>query len=394
MRGPIDMRKSWRWAGAVAIAAVLAGCASAPAAERGSPGSSASPAQGATVAPADSPVVELETKPFRRHRIFPLPIVFYTPETRWAGGAGALWTYRGRPEAKPISGSATFVYTQNDQVEMNLAAEGYSADGVYHGAAKLAGQRFPDVIYGLGNDSPESYSEEYTERELVAGVELKRRVAPGLYLGGSYGWSSLDLVDLAGGGPLSAGIPGAEGGVVSQLGTRLLLDTRDHTFIPTRGVLLSATVRGAGGVIGGDHEFIAAGVDARQYFTVRPGHVVALQGIVTAATEGIPFQEMGTIGGQNLLRGYFGGRFRDRARLALQAEYRLPVWRRIGVVAFAGAGQVAPTPAELGLGRFHAAGGAGLRLMLDPGEGINLRVDFGYGEGGASGVYITFAEAF
>lgn len=350
--------------------------------------------EGELPAAAASPSAQDAPPEFRRHKIFPLPIVFYMPETRWAGGAGALWTYRSRPEVKPLSGSGTFVYTQNRQVEVNLSAEGYTADGDYHGAVKLAGREFPDVLYGVGNESLVDFKEEYTERELVAGVELKRRVAPGLYLGGAYGWSRQEVVELQGGGPLSAGVPGGEGGVVSQLSARLLLDTRDHLFQPTRGTLLTATARGAGGPLGGDHSFTAAALDARRYVTVRPGHVLAFQGLATAATEGVPFQEMGALGGQNLLRGYFGGRFRDRSRLALQVEYRLPVWWRFGLAGFAGAGQVAPSPGDFAFDRFHPAGGVGLRILLDESEGMNLRFDYGVGEDGASGVYITFAEAF
>ena len=331
--------------------------------------------------------------PFRRHKVFPLPIVFYTPETRWAGGAGGLWAYRSRPEAKPIAGSATFVYTQNSQVQVGLAAEGYTADERWHGAAEIGFQRFPNEFFGIGNENREELGEDYTSRGLAGTVELKRRVATGVYVGAAYGWWDDEITDLEGNGPLSAGVPGDEGGMLSALAVRFLLDTRDRLFTPTRGTLVRASVRGAGGTLGGDYDFASGELDARRYLQLRPGTVLAVRGVAGIAGKGVPFQEMPSLGGQEVLRGYYDGRFRDRARLAFDAEVRTPVWWRMGVVGFAGAGQVAPSLDELGIDRFHAAGGLGLRFLLDRAEGMNLRIDFGLGEDGSSGMYITVGEA-
>jgi outer membrane translocation and assembly module TamA len=96
-----------------------------------------------------------------------------------------------------------------------------------------------------------------------------------------------------------------------------------------------------------------------------------------------------------LLRGYYQGRFRDQVMVTLQAEYRLPVFWRIGLVGFAEAGQVAPRAGDLAVDAFKASLGGGLRFLLAPREGVNIRADYGWGFGvGAGGFYLAIGEAF
>jgi len=108
-----------------------------------------------------------------------------------------------------------------------------------------------------------------------------------------------------------------------------------------------------------------------------------------------PFDLMPQLGGDVLLRGYFAGRYRDRQLLALQGEYRTPVWWRLGLVGFAGIGQVADNWGALGLGHFHPSAGVGARFQLSRTEGLNIRADYGWGfDAGTTGFYLSVGEAF
>jgi outer membrane translocation and assembly module TamA len=84
---------------------------------------------------------------------------------------------------------------------------------------------------------------------------------------------------------------------------------------------------------------------------------------------------------------------RDRQYVATQAEYRTPSWRRMGLAAFVGAGEVAPSVTKFSVDGLHAAAGAGLRVMLSRQERLALRMDYGAGRG-SSGFYVTVGEAF
>ncbi|MGK7311550.1 MAG: BamA/TamA family outer membrane protein [Candidatus Longimicrobiales bacterium M2_2A_002] len=373
-----------RWRGIESVwAAVLVALAVLPG---GLPGQD-STATGDTVPPADE-------RPATGYGVYPLPVIFYTPETRVAGGAAALITHRSSEADRPTLASVTGIYTQNEQVITELALEGYPGGGDYHYAGYGAYQRYPDVAYALGNDSNPDDTEDYTRVGFELALDLDRRVAPGVYVGGGLRIADDDLVDLEGGGPLSDGrLPGADGGTVWGTALRVIRDTRDEVISPATGVLASVSVRGHPDGLGSDYGFLRYTLDGRRYLRAGPG-VVALRTTMSGVSGDAPFRFLPTLGGQNLLRGYFDGRFRDRFLAAVQAEYRLRVWWRLGVAFFAAAGHVARDPRGMRLDGFHPSGGLGLRFLLDPDQGVNIRIDYGVGEGGASGVYITATEAF
>jgi len=94
------------------------------------------------------------------------------------------------------------------------------------------------------------------------------------------------------------------------------------------------------------------------------------------------------------MRGYSRGRFRDRMFGGAQAEYRSPMWHRLGAVLFSGAGVVAPTAGALADARLLPTYGAGLRVAIDPTQRTAVRVDYGRGRSGNSGLYVGFNQAF
>jgi outer membrane translocation and assembly module TamA len=107
-----------------------------------------------------------------------------------------------------------------------------------------------------------------------------------------------------------------------------------------------------------------------------------------------PFYQLAMLGGASMMRGNYGGQYRDKALLAVQAEYRLPVWKRFGAVGFVGLGNVGPSIREINLSRLKYSLGGGLRYRLDSKEGTNLRLDFAWGSKASTGFYLTVQEAF
>ena len=58
-----------------------------------------------------------------------------------------------------------------------------------------------------------------------------------------------------------------------------------------------------------------------------------------------------------------------------------------------GVAQVADKVHSFGLADFHWACGAGLRIMVQKKDKLNLRIDYGFGEK-SSGLYVILKEAF
>ena len=102
------------------------------------------------------------------------------------------------------------------------------------------------------------------------------------------------------------------------------------------------------------------------------------------------------LGGENLMRGYYLGRFRDKHIVAVQVEYRILPFsfsKRIGASIFLAAGQVFGDNHNFEMNKFLPSGGAGLRLLVFPDKDIYTRVDLAYTQEGR-GIYFIIGEAF
>jgi hypothetical protein len=381
--------RQWVVAGWVAAAAAAAGAS-------GGEGQAVVPVLADTAAAptASSRGVGDEPVASRRHSLIPIPVLLYTPETRWGAGAAALHSYRSGPEGRPTVSGANVVYTQNRQMAVEFQTTSYIRDERYVVSAMAGHTAFPAVFFGIGNATLAEDEEEYTSRVSRLELDVRRRVAPGMYLGALYQVRNAVMVDRAEDGRLGGGgVPGSDGGMVSGAGVVGMWDTRDNILFPTSGSFHTASIFRSGGALGGDFQMTRYSVDLRRYLSVR-GHVLGFQAYLRSVAGDVPFDMLPRLGGQNIMRGTFQGRYRDRHLLAAQTEYRALIWRRLGLAAFAGAGQVAPELDAISRSDLHYSLGLGFRLMIDPRERMNLRIDLGYGRDGASGVYITVGESF
>lgn len=336
-------------------------------------------------------------------RIIPLPAVFYTPETKLGGGAAITVVKRRAAQAaddRPTTVTAVALYTQLAQLNTGVGGDWWSRGNRWNVTSHAGFQRFPFTYFGTGSAVPDS-GEQYTPRTLSLAAGAQRLVRRGVYVGASATWDDQTMLETEEGGVLAAGtIPGSQGGTVTTASALVTWDTRDNLYYAERGSFVRVEALGAGKVLGGDFAFRRVTLDARRYLALqrsRPGRqarTLALQGVIATTGGTVPFDRLAQFGGANLVRGYYEGRFRDRASTAVQAELRQPVWRRVGVAAFVGAGEVGTGLGKLRLDEARMAGGVGLRIALDRKEKINIRIDQGFGEHGSGGTYFTLGEAF
>lgn len=102
------------------------------------------------------------------------------------------------------------------------------------------------------------------------------------------------------------------------------------------------------------------------------------------------------MGGENMMRGYYLGRFRDKNYLAAQAEYRFlpfPFSKRLGGALFTAIGSVEPKVNEFSFYDIKATAGLGLRYLVFKSKDIYLRGDLAFTREG-TGVYLFIGEAF
>lgn len=332
--------------------------------------------------------------------LVPLPALFYQPET--GTGFGGLATYYFRPGAAkgrsvpPSEIAGSVIYTTRKQILTSLSTRLYLSGGALRLAGSVAFNKFPTKFWGIGNETPESAEEDYTPLTFAAVAEGLREVHRGWYVGARLQAAHRTLREVSDSGQLVTGtVPGSADGRIVE-GTLLVTwDTRDNTIFPTRGRHHQLGLLGAATGLLSDFGYGGARLDAREYVSPARRHVLAFRVLGDARTGTPPFELLPQLGGDVLLRGYYQGRFRDQVMVALQTEYRLPVIWRIGVVAFAEAGQVAPRLDDLALDAFKASLGGGLRFLLSPKEGLNVRADYGYGfDVKSGGFYLAIGEAF
>lgn len=185
---------------------------------------------------------------------------------------------------------------------------------------------------------------------------------------------------------------GVDGGTIVEASVGVLHDSRDGLFAPRSGgltqVVLTTSAPGA------TFDYQRPRVDTRRYLPIGHGQVLAVHALVLGTSNNAPFDQLALAGGGDMLRGYARGRYRERWLMAGQMEYRSPIRSRVGAVAFVGMGAVSHDVAGIKDALPLPTYGVGLRYQLDPVQRTAIRVDYGRGKRGASGLYIGFNQAF
>ena len=328
------------------------------------------------------------------NKIYPLPILFYTPETGIAGGAAAMYLMRDSAAGRPSNILGDVIYTEQKQIILELNGDIYFQNDSYRLLSSVVFQRYPNKFFGIGNFTALSNEETYTPESFNVRAVLYCEVASKYSIGPLIRYASESMRNVDPSGLLAPGtIVGSRGGTSSGLGIVANWDSRDNTFAAASGSFYQVTGLFYSRSFGSNYDYTDVLLDARNYFEIIPTQVLAVQAAAEFMGGAVPFQNLVRFGGQDLIRGYYYGRYRDKNGIALQAEYRVPVWWRFGIVGFAGAAQVADKTSHFAIPRFWFAGGLGLRFYWNPQERINLRLDYGIGNN-SSGTYITVTEAF
>ncbi|MFN9215114.1 MAG: BamA/TamA family outer membrane protein [Gemmatimonadota bacterium] len=368
-------------------AAALAGLAAAVPAQAPPP----DPVPAATTARA---VARPDTADSRLGEPLYAPAITYTPETGIAIGLGAFAVTRERrPFQRPDAYAANVLVTQRGQFTLGGTADVWTRDNRVRVESEAAAIRFPNRFFGLGLDTPTS-GERYTPTTFAGSVGVQRAVVPALYLGVRVAGDRTTITGVDPAGRI-AGYRERDGWSLVTVSVQAIHDTRDRIFAARRGAMRALTLAHTDGALGSTFDATRVTLDLRQYATLHRRVVVAAQGRVDHVMGALPFDRLPQLGGPNLLRGYFAGRFRDRSLGIGQAEVRLGPWAEVfGVTVFAAAGGVGTDLDALRDVRFRRAAGAGVRFIVNPQSGLGLRVDWARGEQGSRGWYITVGEAF
>ena len=332
--------------------------------------------------------------------VFVLPLLYFTPDTRWAAGAAGVYYFKVPPSASnPIHPRVSYIqfladYTQNKQLDTWASWHVFTQDENYLLKGDLRYRDFPDRFYGLGNDSEILQKEQYSYQLFVLKTLQLKKIRPGFFLGFDYEFRHEYNFKHAANGQLASGaVTGSNGGFGSALGLVSIIDTRDNIINPYRGNYAEFSTYFFSPLLKSTFSFQTINATYQKYWQFKPKHVLAWQTKARFSFGEVPFLDLSTLGNDDILRGYPKNRFRDQHFFATQLEYRFPLFWRFGAVAFAGAGDVFGPSSTLSASNLKYSVGTGLRFVVDPAERLNIRLDYGYGREGGY-FYFVVGESF
>jgi len=340
--------------------------------------------------------VEGDTSKPNKKYFVALPIWGLYPETGWRLGLSLVYLFHTKKDAvtRPSLVRLNGQYTQNHQSSIKPYFDIFTNRNKFNFKGSYTYTKFIENYWGIGNtqtdDSKEQYDFTLNRLQLRGTYQIYKNV----YAGINFETDKMSDLGFRDGSALKASnIIGVNDSYTAGAGFVLSFDNRDHIYYPLHGHLIDIGTLFNSQAIGSKYEFNNLTVDARSYIKLWNHNVLALQAFGNFNEGNIPFRQMGTIGSDMFMRGYYNGRFRDNHAAAIQAELRKQVWGPISMVFFAGAGNVGSTFGNL-FEHIKPNYGIGIRGIAMRKERINLRIDYGRGENGTQGMYFTLGEAF
>ncbi len=339
----------------------------------------------------------------KNSRRITLPILGYSPETHFSVGALAVALWKNQHPTIPTRTSnaeLVILYTSRQQLiilpryTIFTKGENYLIEGF--GQALVD---YRDFYFGRGNATPISNRDTIMYDAVSFENKIGRKVFKNrkLFLGMEARAIQYYNVHRRPGRLLDTEkITGYNGSSSIGLGPTLTWDKRDNIVNPSSGFFWDVRYSMYSKSLGGTVNYHRLLIDFRKYINVVPRarHIAAFELFGNFVRGDAPFKELSELGGARIMRGYYRGRFRDNYLTAFQAEYRMPVYKRIGVVAFAGLGKVY-NPTEVNFEGLHYSYGGGIRVTVNKRERLNLRLDYALGDPKYLGYfYLGFAESF
>ncbi len=328
------------------------------------------------------------------------PFVFYMPETNWVLGSGVKRFFNAGGEGDSltrVSNTAIFLqYSLNNQIMFEHNYQVFTKKEKYYFVGYYGYSKFPILYFGVGSEA-KSTNEEAITFELIKFDNLSyRKIGSHSFAG--LGWRYLNMYNVKGTGNgilENSNTVGKDGSCVSGLNISYQYDTRDNVLTTSTGNFAQIIYSFHHELTGSSHAFQRWQVDLRKFY--RPFQhrqdVIAFQTYGYLTSGDVPFNELGLLGGDMIMRGYYVGSFRDKNLLAAQAEYRWQALKRWGLVGFVGFGSVNKSFQEISFNKLLPSYGAGVRFKINRKENVNVRIDYGFGKG-QQNLYFFIAEAF
>lgn len=341
----------------------------------------------------------------RKASFLPLPTFGYSQEVGFEFGVGAIYSvYADRKDTLTRSSNfyTNLSYSTKKTYNFQLRGDAWSKGNKYHAIADLRFRKLPFYFYGIGNSTQKANQDDIVLDQIRTQFDLEKQLLKNAFTGLSLAYEHYKFKDKVPDGLFNNdnSIKGKSGGSVFYLGVSQSYDTRNSNNYPTKGFFGRITYQYAPNLFGGDN-FSGSQIklNLTNFWGLSNKFVLGAQGVYqTIQGKNTPFYLLQQLGNDQIMRGYYMGRYRDDNLVAFQTELRYRYNNRLGAVIFAGTGTVWGL-SDFGLKAFKPNYGGGFRYFFDPAKGISIRLDYGIGEKigtekRQSGFYISLGESF
>lgn len=334
-----------------------------------------------------------------------LPALASAPETGLEVGGAALVSFYTDTTDRITNVSSLFGYatiTTKGQTKLSLNANYWTPQNKIHYLATISYYNFPFNFYGVGNNTRLADVDEVFEKRYKVNFESDFNLGSGLYLGYvAGGFKYYYRFDRNRNGVLNTdpAVEDKRGGTAGYAGPTVTYDTRNNNTYTTKGIIINAyynLMHGAFNNNGYEGGFF--NIEYSEFFALSKklvlGTDIQEQSLTGSRS---PFYLLPQMGSDEMMRGYYEGRFRDRNYLAGQTELRYRINNSFGLAAFIGTGEVFHT--GFSFARLKPNYGGGVRYFFDVQKGLAIRIDYGVGEKPAgepriSGLYVALGQSF
>lgn len=317
----------------------------------------------------------------------PLPYVSYDRSLGFQFGAlpMAMYSLNKKDTISPSSISGGLgMYTTNKSYFLFQFNKFFFAEDKYR--AIIVGGK-GDVNFQFFLDSPIDIGFiDFNTDATFFKAELQRRIIEDFYFGINYlNIKTVTVFDIGNG---FEQVDKRQG-----MGTILSLDKRDNVYYPSNNFITNFNFNSFPESFGNDNASKKLTLDYNHYFGIdNERDIIAVRFYGGIGLGDLAFTQQFVVG-NNDIRGYTQGKYRGEQTMAIQGEYRLNPWNKIGLVGFAGLASVYGGINENDNGRILPSVGVGFRYNVFPKNHMNIGLDIAAGDGDW-GIYFRIGEAF
>lgn len=328
-----------------------------------------------------------------KFKVTPTYGVGYSQETGLMGMGGIKATYRGTPDDRIQFSNFAASLAVSTNLYLLVKVNGtwhspYADTWLEHLMIRYdASLRYmPERLYGIGFDECDigNYSEF---RNLSFGIRADVFFKFGSFaIGPALGFDSIRLHQFSG---RDRDVNHTENYKSFLIGTVLELDTKKESDLQEKGVFVKSENTFRPAFNGGNGFRCTATFDF--FIPLWTQATLAADFYADCSSSGAYWVNWGVFGGNQRMRGYYAGRYRDSKIACAQLELRQWLSPMHGIVVWGGAGTLFPSLRSIDFSKILPTYGVGYRLKL---LGQIFRIDIGFGTRGQWALCAGINQAF